>query len=913
MQFPYKDIKFEKRLAKIKNKDGKIILEKEVYFPDYFSDNSVNIVTGKYLCNSAKNEEKSLTDMIDRVSDTITDWGWEQGYFKTKEENDEFNYNLKYFQVHQYCAFNSPVYFNIGLSEKPQLSACFILDVQDDMGSITDILKTESIIFKNGSGSGVNLSNIRASSEKVRSGGFASGPVSFLKTQDINAGEIKSGGTLRRSAKLACLDINHPDIEHFISCKSFEEKKLNILTAAGIKPYPGYDMSDHVFFQNTNFSVGVLSGFMDQVNTDGSIILTDRLNGASNKVIKAKELLMKIAKYAWIDGCPGLLFLDTINDWNTCSNTSTIISSNPCGEFVGLGSCNLASINLLKFFSISDKLDSNGSIDYELEKIKIINFDIETYEKVIKTLITAQDIIINKASYPTQKIEDDTKNYRALGLGFSNLHATLMYLGLPYDSDKGRYVASMLTSMMTATAYKQSADMADKIWSFCQYKKNKHCFKNILIKHRNLHNVKAKSNKYLPNKWLTCLTNQASVTWDNLLKREKFRNSQVTLVAPTGTTSFLMGCDTFGIEPEFALKKYKTLSASDGAEIEITNNTSTHALLNLGYNPDVAAEIFCDLDNLEKSELKKEHLPIFDTAMKNGNRVLTPYAHINMMASVQPFISGAISKTINLPEECTIEDIYFLFTKAYEKGLKGITIYRNNSKNSQPLNTNKAEDKICKDFNIPKSIVGIAGDDLIVKQEHIDKVIDGMSKNMNNPNFENKQHPQRRKLPRLRKALRYHFSIGKLGGYVDTGEYDNGELGEIFIRATKQGSTLNGLLDSLAIVTSMALQYGVPLFDLVRKMKDMKYEPSGLTQHEEIRFAKSIPDFIFRFLAYQYLTKDELDKLGLKRKDKVVSLKNVEKIMDNSNPICDRCGTIMYRIGTCFTCIECGDSTGTCG
>lgn len=910
---PYAGINFVTKQAKITNKKGEDILNKQVEFPDYFTDNSVTIVTNKYLCNSAKTQETKLQQMIDRVSDTITNWGIEQGYFKTTEEKENFNYALKYYQIHQYCAFNSPIYFNIGLYEKPQLSACFILDIDDNMESITEILKTESLIFKNGSGSGMNLSRLRGSNEKVRGGGKASGPVSFAKAQDINAGVIKSGGTLRRSAKLLCLNVNHPDIENFITCKNIEEEKLKILSAAGIQPYPGYDMTDHVFFQNTNLSVGITQEFINALLKDEFFSLVNRTNYTDFKKIKAKDLLYQIAQQAWLDGCPGLLFLNTMNDWNTCSHSCHFESTNPCGEYVGANntSCNLASINLLRFF----------------EKKEDFSFDIEAYKDVIKTMIKAQDIIIDKASYPTKEIEQNTIKYRALGLGFSNLGSTLMFLGIPYDSDQGRYITSSLTSFMTSTAYKESSNIAEKLQSsFYYWEINKDTMRNVFILHNNAHNKLMEKN-IDKSEWLIKLQEKAKENWNDLKYVNNIRNSQVTLIAPTGTISFLMGCDTFGCEPEFSLKKYKILSGSDGAIINLENNTITSALFNLGYNEMECIAILSRLHNLEKTCLKKEHLPIFDTAMKNGSRQLSPVAHIKMMSAIQPFISGAISKTINLPEQSTVEDVYNIFLTAYKKGLKGITIYRDNSKNSQPLNINNKEDtEIIEEgeYFAPGDTVSKIEKRIKDNEEILN--LKSLVKELEDKLLKCETKPTRKRLPETRKGKNHHFYIGNISGYLTLGEYDDGSLGEIYIRISKQGSTLSGLLDIIAIITSMALQYGVPLFDLVRKLKDIKFDPSGLTKHQDIKFAKSIIDYIFKFLAYEYL-ENRLNNLGLKKSTKEKLIYPNSKLLENktenetglslqmdiSNPICEECGAIMYKIGSCYNCIECGNSSGTCG
>lgn len=858
---PYKGITWVKSTPQIKDKEGKVIFEKEVEFPDYFREQDIKIVASKYLCNAAKQQETSLKQMIDRVSDTITDWGIADGYFPTEEDAEQFRYDLKYYQVHQHFAFNSPVYFNVGLVEKPQASACFILDVQDDMESITNWLKNEAIIFKNGSGSGCNLSNLRATNEKVRGGGTASGPCSFLKGTDVFAGVIKSGGTLRRSAKLACLDMGHPDILKFIEVKDKEELKMQILKEAGIVPESGYEMSDEVFFQNTNISVRIKDDFIHAVKTNGDWKTTNRLDGSVHKTYKAKELLEKIAEHAWRTGDPGVQFHDNINRMNTVIGDGEIEASNPCSEFMYLNntSCNLASTNLKKFVT------------------ELGTFDVEKYNKVVGIIILAQEILVDRASYPIEEIEKNTTKYRPLGLGYSNLGALIMSWGFAYDSEEAREMAALITALHQGCAYRESKRIAavkgaPKWWT----QKNKRSMYSVLNNHYDsLLDVQDAMNRFGDIK------DAAILVWQEILANdEPIRNGQVSVLAPTGTISFLMGCDTTGIEPEFSLVKFKTLSGSDGAVIKTVNETMKEALHKLGYSEQAIEGIIksiVDGASVDSTSLKPVHYPVFDTAVApaGGGRSIHYMGHLKMMAAVQPFLSGAISKTVNLPNSATVEDIYNIYLQAWEMGLKSVAIYRDGSKTSQVLSTGEKSDKVEE-----KSKEGV-----------------------------------RRKMPANRDAEIHKFVINyNVSGYLVSGMHEDGDLGEFFVKIAKDGSTLTGLVDALATITSIALQYGVPLKALAKKMMYRKFEPAGFTDNPQIRTCTSLVDYMFKYLAFKFCTDEELEELGLK--------KAIEKKPENNgigqpysisaNP-CPECGALMKRLGACELCESCGWNGGSCG
>jgi len=860
---PYRGIQWVKSKPQITDKEGKVIFEKEVEFPDYFREQDIKIVASKYLCNAAKKEETSLKQMIDRVGDTITEWGIADGYFSTEEEAEDFRYRLKYYQVRQYFAFNSPVYFNVGLIDNPQASACFILSVEDDMNKITDWLKNEAVIFKNGSGSGANLSNLRGTNEKVRGGGTASGPVSFLKGTDVFAGIIKSGGTLRRSAKLACLDMNHPDILNFINCKDKEELKMKILRDAGIQPESGYEMSDEVFLQNTNLSVRINDDFIKSVKMNGEWKTLNRLDGSVHKTHKAKELLEKIAEHAWKTGDPGVQFHDNINKMNPVIADGEIVASNPCSEFMFLNdsSCNLASINLKKFMKADEP------------------FDIVTYHDVVRTALLAQEILVDRASYPIEGIERNTKKYRPLGLGYSNLGALLMSQGYAYDSDEGRDLAALITSLHQGCAYLESKIITNKVgapkwWT----NKNKRGMYSVLNSHYDsLLNIQDARDLFGDIKTASILI------WQEILKDDNpVRNAQVSVLAPTGTTSFLMGCDTFGIEPEFALVKFKTLSGSDGAIIRTVNQTVKEALRKLDYSEDtieyITGKISEGMPIEHMLEIGREDMAVFDTAMspEKGTRCISYMGHLKMMAAVQPFLSGAISKTVNLPNTATVEDIYNIYLQAWELGLKSVALYRDGSKTTQVLTTGAKSGKV----------------------EEIKK-----------------ENGFRKRMPDDRSGATHKFVINhNVKGYLTANVYDDGELGEFFVTMAKDGSTLKGLMDSLATITSIALQHGVPLKVLVKKMIHRKFEPAGFTNNPKIRSTTSLVDYMFKWLGHKFLSPEDLEELGLiKAVDVAVETDVTDKPFSISANPCPECGALMKRLGSCEHCGECGFNGGACG
>lgn len=907
----YDDINFVTKRAVIFNKEGKPIFDKIVVFPDYFSDNAVNIVASKYFYNSHddKKSEVDIRSMTNRVADTIAMWGVKQKYFENEEQSIVFSNKLKHYQIRQMFCFNSPVYFNMGINEKVQASACFILEIEDNMESITNAMCVESKIFKKGSGSGMNLSNIRSKYESINNEkGNASGPVSFLKVHDLQGSVIKSGGSLRRSAKIAVLNDSHPDIEDFIECKKFEEEKLHVLMDAGIKPQPGRELSDEVFYQSTNFSVGISDDFMNSVISDSdwyTRFVTDPRH--IHKTYKARELLYKIAKCAWEMGDPGLQFLDTVNNWNTVLNDGRIVSSNPCGEFYFLNnsSCNLAAINLIKFFN---KTESGYEFDFEL------------FKDVIETVITAQDIIVDGAVYPTEKITNNSSKYRPLGLGFTNLGGLLMYLGLAYDSEEGRNLASGVTALMTGISYLTSNRLGYELGSFEYFERNKSSFYSIMNKHHDA--LMNRRDNFKDNKFpiIKDLYNLAAEIWDKILLETqndgKFRNAQVTLLMPTGTTSHLLGAQTTGIEPEFSHVKYKRLSNTDGGTIKMTSDVVKTCLENLGYKDNEVNEIECFIKDDKPLDLcrclQKEHIKILDTSNGNiPNQVIHYTGHINMLAATQPFISGGTSKTISFPNNCTIEDIFKCYIECWKLGLKGVTVYRDGSKNYQPLSTsNKIEVDIddIEDDDIPNEFQ---------KDERLVKYMHSML--------------AKRALPEERPAINHKFSVDRVKGFLNMGMFDNGDLGEVFINISKEGSTLSGLLDCLGTVTSISLQRGVPLKEIVEKMIWQKFEPAGWTSNQQIRTATSIVDYIFKYIGLRFLSKEDQLELGLispsseehfdgddeeiqvSEKNKLNIQRSLSNNFAGSGKICDLCGSIMVIKGTCFTCMNCATNYGSCG
>jgi ribonucleoside-diphosphate reductase alpha chain len=922
---PYEGINWTQREAKIVAMDGTVKFQETVEFPDYFDDNSVGIVASKYLCNSAKKKEKSLKDLIDRVSDTITNWGEKDGYFANKKARDEFNYKLKRYQVQQYFAFNSPVYFNVGLKDNPQGSACFILDIQDNMDSIFDVAKLESRIFKQGSGSGMNISTLRSAKEPVTAGGYASGPVSFMKAHDTVAGVIKSGGTLRRSAKMVCMDVDHPDIEEFINCKQYEEEKLRVLRNAGIQSKPGCELGDEVFYQNTNISVRLTEEFMNAIETDGDFFTKFVANGTLCDKFKARDLLKLIAQKAWECADPGLMYHDNTNKWHTCKNSGPIVASNPCGEFVFINNsaCNLASINLLKVFN----------------KTKC---DFETFSDVIEIVTLAQEIIIDNASYPDSRIRENSIKFRPIGLGYTNLGALLMLFGFPYDSDEGRELAATVTAILTGVSYLTSSAIAMRKGPFSGFSENKEAFYEVM----DLHTKAAREN--FRNGKNKELCEYALDVWEKVNdichKKGPFRNAQTTLLAPTGTISYLMGAATTGIEPEFSHIKYKNLSGTDGGCIKLVNPILEQTLRNLGYTEkevQLMKEEILASGHLENSQyINDEHLAIFDTSTKpfGGSRTIHYMGHIKMLAAVQPFLSGAISKTCNLPNEITVDEIYNIFVEGWKMGLKGITVYRDGSKTFQALSTSsKDEKKEQPTFDLseyfgPDEVEEVKNQLEIIKQKVVAR------------------RTSRKKLPDERKAVNHKFNIGTTKGYITCGLYDSGEIGEVFVKVAKQGSTLAGLLDALATITSISLQYGVPLKVLVKKLMNQRFDPMGFTSNENIRTTSSIVDYLFKYLGIKFLNKKDQEELGIALKKKIVEevpdQSVVKQVTDellntilgdgdfdlpsaedddtqeyidvydysgDSVGSCPECGSLLVRKGSCDFCVNCAYNGGSCG
>jgi ribonucleoside-diphosphate reductase alpha chain len=863
---PYDQVNWIKADAVILGKNGPSFEQKEVEFPDFYSQNAINIIASKYFRFHGDKREKSLKQIIDRVVKTLRGWGEEQGYFRNKNEAQIFEDELTSIILHQRAWFNSPVWFNVGVQSKPQCSACFILPIEDTMESILDWIKTEGMIFKNGSGSGINLSPLRAKGEKLSTGGTSSGPISFMKAADAVAGSIKSGGATRRAAKMVVINVDHPDILEFIKIKSEEENKIRMFIEAG------YDLSDmnhplwqNIFFQNANNSIRLPDEFMEAVLKDKEWKTYYRASNEVGPTYKAKELLWEIAKAAWECGDPGVQFDTTIQRWHTCKKSGKINATNPCGEFVFLdnNSCNLASINLLKY------LDENR------------NFDIDGFKQTIRVMFLAQDILIDKAGYPTPKIEEETRKYRTIGLGYANLGALLMALGLPYDSDEGRDLAAAITALMTGEAYRTSALIASKLGPFSQFDLNRKSMLEVIGMHRDA--------AYLLNASLSLTANiaaEAQYAFQEALalgQNQGFRNAQATVLAPTGTIGLAMDCDTTGIEPDFALVKYKQLVG--GGHMLLVNKTVSLALQHLGYSKDEIDDIIAHLEKTQNIEtaphLKEEHLSIFDCAIKpaGGERSIHWMGHVRMVAAVQPFISGGISKTFNMPNDATIEDIYNAYFEAWRLGIKCFSVYRDGSKATQVLYGGAAK--------------------------------------------RDRAQIRKKKLPSTRNSETHKFAVAGHEGFLTYSFFEDGSLGEIFIRMSKQGSTLAGLLDTIAILVSIALQYGVPLKDLASKFIHIRFEPMGVTNNPDIRFASSIIDYIFKYLALRFLSPEELKSLGLEPKTGMPEnysqhpkLFNGEKTGNSTElpgPPCKACGGITTRTGNCYTCLECGESSGGCG
>jgi ribonucleoside-diphosphate reductase alpha chain len=882
---PFDEIEWETRDAFIPGKDKPVFDQKEVEFPKFWSQTATNIVAQKYFRGrmTSPERERSVRQMIGRVVDTISGWGRADGYFATEEEADTFEAELKAILVNQLASFNSPVWFNVGFEEKPQCSACFILSIDDSMESILDWIRREGVIFRGGSGSGVNLSKLRSSKEQLSKGGYASGPVSFMRGADASAGTIKSGGKTRRAAKMVVLDVDHPDIEEFIWCKAHEEKKARVLEQAG------YDMSldsadwASIQYQNANNSVRVTDAFMEAVEADGDWNLTARTDGTVVETVKARAILKAMAEAAWQCADPGVQYDTTINNWHTLPNTSRINASNPCSEYMSIddSACNLASLNLMKFRREDGELD------------------VEALTHAVDVMFLAQEIAVGNSSYPTPEIEANAKAYRQLGLGYANLGALLMARGLPYDSEEGRAYAAAITGLMTGRAYRKSAEIASRMGAFAGYKPNAAAMIGVMAQHRaavgNIVGADA-----VPSDLLTACRQ----AWDDVLNLGEvhgYRNAQATVLAPTGTISFMMDCDTTGVEPDFSLVKSKKLVG--GGEITIVNKSVPMALDKLGYAPPEVEEIVAFVDErntvVGAPFMKGEHYPVFDCAV--GDRAIHYMGHVKMMGAVQPFISGAISKTVNLPETVTVDEVAQLFSESWKLGVKAIAIYRDNCKVAQPL-SGKKED------GVQTALVSALPPAPLT---------------------------QRRRLPDDRTEIGRKFRVGEYEGYIHVGLFDDGTPGDVFVDIAKEGTTLAGLMNSFMISVSLGLQYGVPLEVYVSKFAHMRFEPSGMTNDPDIRAAKSIVDYIFRWMGKKFLTVDQQEEIGILSAEVRARLAEgyrnggdapasasavpVEAAPPGQTALfnafedaqeCAKCGGRMVRTGSCYTCRDCGTNTG---
>ena len=887
---PFDSVEWEKRTALIGNEKGMTIFKQEdVEVPKSWSQTATNIVASKYFHGKVRSPEResSARQLISRVVKTVVRWGEEGGYFADTASRDVFRDELTHLLVEQKMSFNSPVWFNVGVQAKPQCSACFINSVQDDMESIMRLTRTEGMLFKWGSGTGTNFSALRGSKEALSGGGIASGPVSFMKGFDAFAGVIKSGGKTRRAAKMVILNVDHPDIVEFIDCKVKEEKKAHVLIEQGYNSAIDGEAYSSIFFQNANHSVRVTDEFMRAVEEDRDWWTKNVTDGQPNEKYSAKELLYKIADSTWHCGDPGMQYDTTVNRWHTCKNTARINASNPCSEYMFLDdtACNLASLNLMKFTA------GNGQ------------FDVEAFRHAVDVTITAQEILVDNASYPTKKIEDNSHEFRPLGLGYANLGALLMSMALPYDSDEGRDVAAAVTALMCGEAYAQSARVAERMGPFPGYAVNREPMLEVIRMHRDaMRGIK-------PDHVQHELYMGAQEAWDEALElgeKHGYKNSQMTVLAPTGTIGFMMDCDTTGIEPDLALVKMKKLVG--GGVIKIVNNTVPQALMKLGYSPEETSEIVSYIDKNGKIDgapyLKEEHVPVFDCSLApaGGGRSIAWTGHVKMMAAAQPFLSGAISKTINMPEESTIEDIMKAYVESWKLGLKAVAIYRDNSKRSQPLNAaGKKEEK--------KTEAAV--------EEPVQRELFSRA--------------QREKMPVERASVTHKFSVGGHEGYLTVGMYEDGRPGELFIKMAKEGSTLSGVMDGLALTVSLGLQYGVPLKVFVDKLVNTRFEPSGITANPNIRFATSVLDYIARWLGGKFISSDYLKLNGTTTGDKVgfagtpsthvaatpmvlprpnESVSSSPRDAHEGAPTCSECGMLMVPNGACYKCENCGSTSG---
>ncbi|GAA4678179.1 vitamin B12-dependent ribonucleotide reductase [Streptomyces buecherae] len=914
---PYDEVVWERRDVVMTNwRDGSVNFEQRgVEFPDFWSVNAVNIVTSKYFRGAvgSPGRESSLKQLIDRVVHTYRKAGEDHGYFASPADAEIFDHELTYALLHQVFSFNSPVWFNVGTKQPQQVSACFILSVDDSMESILDWYKEEGMIFKGGSGAGLNLSRIRSSKELLSSGGNASGPVSFMRGADASAGTIKSGGATRRAAKMVVLDVDHPDVEAFIETKVKEEEKVRALRDAGFDMDLGGDDITSVQYQNANNSVRVNDEFMRAVEAGSSFGLRARMTGEVIDEVDAKGLFRKMAEAAWACADPGIQYDDTINHWHTSPESGRITASNPCSEYMHLdnSSCNLASLNLMKFLRDDDQ--GNQS------------FDAERFAKVVELVITAMDISICFADFPTQKIGETTRAFRQLGIGYANLGALLMATGHAYDSDGGRALAGAITSLMTGTSYRRSAELAAVVGPYEGYARNADAHKRVMKQHSDANGAAKRVDDLDTPVWAA-----ATETWQDVLRlgdKNGFRNAQASVLAPTGTIGLMMDCDTTGVEPDLALVKFKKLVG--GGSMQIVNNTVPKALKRLGYQPEQVEAIVSYIAEhgnvIDAPGLRHEHYEVFDCAM--GERAISAMGHVRMMAAAQPFLSGAISKTVNLPESATVEEVEEVYFEGWKLGLKALAIYRDNCKVGQPLSAKKKEEK-AKAEPEPEKVV--------------------------------EYRPVRNRLPKGRPGITTSFTVGGAEGYMTANSYPDDGLGEVFLKMSKQGSTLAGMMDAFSIAVSVGLQYGVPLETYVSKFTNMRFEPAGMTDDPDVRMAQSIVDYIFRRLALDFLpfetrsalgihsaeerqrhldtgsyeaSDDEVDVEGLaqsaprqlaapkqtERKVEVPAPKQAHNStelvemqlgLNADAPLCFSCGTKMRRAGSCYLCEGCGSTSG---
>ena len=900
---PYDEIDWEVRTSRlVDHRDGSVAFQQDdVEVPADWSLNATNILAQKYFRGplDGPDRESSLRQVADRVAGTIADWGRRDGYFADVDEAEAFAAELRYLIVTQRAALNSPVWFNIGVPGVPQqASACFILSVEDQMSSILNWYVEEGTIFKGGSGAGVNLSVIRSSREALRGGGQASGPVSFMRGADASAGTIKSGGKTRRAAKMVILDVDHPDVQEFVWCKAREERKVRVLAEAGFDV--GFDGADShsIMYQNANNSVRVTDEFMRAVEADADWDLTAVTDGSVVETVRARDLFRQMSQAAWECADPGFQFDTTINRWHTASNTGRITASNPCAEYVHLddSACNLASLNLLKFLDASD--DDTDAIG---------GFDIDGFRHAIEVVFTAQEILVGNADYPTEAIGQTTRAFRQLGLGYANLGALLMALGLPYDSDDGRAVAAALTSLMTGHAYRTSARLADRMGAFEGFEHNREPMLGVLDMHR-------EAVELLDAEVAPAVVAAGRTAWFEacaLAQRVGVRNSQATVLAPTGTIGLLMDCDTTGIEPDLSLVKHKRLVG--GGTMSIVNRTVPRALRRLGYDDEAVGAILAWVDEHQTvvgcPDLRAGHMAVFATSM--GDNPIHYTGHIRMMGAIQPFLSGAISKTCNMPETASVDDVEELFLESWRLGLKAVAIYRDNCKVAQPLSAGNGSGVE------PAAAVADVAAALA--------------------------EPVRRKLPRSRRSLTLEFRVADCKGFVTIGEYDDGHPGEIFVRVSKQGSTLAGIMDAFAISLSHGLQYGVPLRAFVDAFTGMRFEPAGMTDDPDLRIATSLIDYLFRRLAVEYLSVEERAELNILTTSERTqpTLPGVEESVTETRqgsdlpadpptlpsvaqfaaqlalapsgadaPLCMQCGVAMQRAGSCYVCTDCGATSG---